>query len=194
MANYEKLDHRNSMHDFRVQSVYNLMTKTDKEIESDLGMNNDNDKEQGEINKVAHEGSMSRRSLLNRFFSPMEAGSLRGSIFAMSSLALGTGCLALPKSFINMSLIAAVVVLLLGSAAAYWSLILMIEASRKSQITEYSRLVKESLGKGLALFLDIMILIYIFGILISYQVISNKIYNNSLPINWILRLRSVDDN
>lgn len=176
MADYKKLEQRKSMENFKVQSVYNLLTKTSKQIESDLGIGEELDKEKNNINNEVNDGSVSRRSLFNRIFAPMEAGSLRGSIFAMSSLALGTGCLALPKSFNHMSMTVALVILLLGASAAYWSLIIMIEASRKSQITEYSRLVKETLGKCLALFLDIMILIYIFGILISYQVISNTIF------------------
>jgi hypothetical protein len=191
MADYQKLEKRDSMDNFKVQSIYGLMTKTSKQIEDDLGMESGMDREQGDLNKVVNDASMSRKSLFNRIFSPMEAGSLRGSIFAMSSLALGTGCLALPKSFSHMSLSLALTVLLLGGTAAYWSLIIMIEASRKSQLTEYSRLVKESLGSRLALFLDIMILIYIFGILISYQVISKpKIHNDSLSTYWFLCLRS----
>jgi hypothetical protein len=165
---------------FKVQSVYNLMTKSDEQINKEICMSNtdtDDLLESGEnINQQHPAGG--RRSLLNRVFSPMQAGSLRGSVFAMSSLALGTGCLALPKNFGTMSFTCALLVLLLGSAAAYWSLTIMIEASRKTKVTEYSRLVKESLGKKMALFLDIMILIYIFGILISYQVISKSTYNN----------------
>lgn len=106
----------------------------------------------------------------------MEAGSLRGSIFAMSSLALGTGCLALPIRFSQMSMSCALVVLLFGSIAAYWSLIIMIEASNKTNSRDYSTLVKESLGTKASLFLNITMLIYILGILISYQVISKFYY------------------
>ena len=194
MADYQKLEQGKRMENFKVQSVYNLLTKSTKQIESDLGINEENDKEKNNINNEVNDISNSRKSLFNRIFSPMEQGSLRGSIFAMSSLALGTGCLALPKTLNNMSLTVALVVLILGAACAYWSLIIMIEASRKSQITEYSRLVKKILGNGLALFLDIMILIYIFGILISYQVISKKIliqFINKLDHLFMMYFRAV---
>jgi hypothetical protein len=153
--------------DFNVQSVYNLMTKSNEQIVNEIGMEKNQDQQQS-----LEEGVINNKTIYERLFSPMDAGSLRGSVFAMSSLALGTGCLALPKNFGTMSFTGALLTLIFGSAVAYWSLIIMIEASRKTKCTEYSRLVKESLGNKLALFLDIMILIYIFGILISYQVIS----------------------
>jgi hypothetical protein len=166
---------------YAAQSVYNLMTKTSQQFAHDLGM----DSKQGDDKVFAEnpesirlsnftEDTENRKSLMNRMFSRMEEGSLRGSIFAMSSLALGTGCLALPLRFGQMSVLGALIVLLLGSLAAYWSLRIMIEASRKTNTMDYSRLVKESLGPKLALTLDIVILIYIFGILISYQVISKS--------------------
>jgi hypothetical protein len=161
-------------------SVYNLMTKTSHEFAEDLGIDTNtrnnrafSDNENGESNRLTNlEYRENRKTLINRMFSKMDEGSLRGSIFAMSSLALGTGCLALPLRFGQMSVVGALIMLILGSMAAYWSLVIMIEASRKTNTMDYSRLVKESLGSKLALLLDIIILIYIFGILISYQVIS----------------------
>ena len=159
--------------DFNVQSVYNLMTKSNEQIVNEIGLEKKQDEQQLiDQQQSLEEGDVNNKTIYQRLFSPMDAGSLRGSVFAMSSLALGTGCLALPKNFGTMSFTGALLTLVFGSAVAYWSLIIMIEASRKTKCTEYSRLVKESLGNKLALFLDIMILIYIFGILISYQVIS----------------------
>jgi hypothetical protein len=168
---------------FHATSVYNLITKSNKEFATDLGMDKEpSDKEnivspsEYPINRYSNNSSTpseeNRKSLMNRIFSPMDEGSLRGSIFAMSSLALGTGCLALPCKFGQMSFVVALVMLVIGSICAYWSLVIMIEASRKTNTMDYSRLAKESLGPKMALLLDIIILIYIFGILISYQVIS----------------------
>ncbi len=180
MADYNRVNdndqrgHSNNS-DFHVQSVYNLMTKTNEEIINEIGTQKNPDEPQSADSNVLELNNATSKTLTQRLFSPMEAGSLRGSIFAMSSLALGTGCLALPKNFGNMSFVGALLTLCFGSAVAYWSLVIMIEASRKTNVKEYSRLVKESLGNRLALFLDIMILIYIFGILISYQVISKLI-------------------
>lgn len=161
--------------EYHPTNIYNLMTKTDKEFENTIAGRTDHEEDltKTELNDVDLEvPSNDSRPLMKRMFSPMEAGSLRGSIFAMSSLALGTGCLALPKRFGQMSFVGAMSVIIIGSMAAYWSLTIMIQSALKAGTYDYSRLVKETLGKGLAKFLDIIILIYIFGILISYQVIS----------------------
>jgi amino acid permease len=159
---------------FKVSTVYNLITKSDDQLKNDFLSNKENEENRVESGYDINRLSDTRKSLMQRIFSPMLPGSLRASIFAMSSLALGTGCLALPQNFEHMSFVMALIVLIIGSGSAYWSLTIMIEASRKKGLTEYSKLVKESLGKGMALFLDIMILIYIFGILTSYQVIIYK--------------------
>jgi hypothetical protein len=149
----------------------NFMTKTDEQIQDFI-----NEKNNPEINRnTDSEGQFeksSRRSLVERYFSKIEAGSLRGSIFAMSSLALGTGCLALPLQFKNMSLLFALIVLIFSGLAAYWSLSIMILSSIKFKSYDYSKLVFHVFGKCFSMVLDITILIYIFGILISYQVIS----------------------
>lgn len=158
-------------------NILNFMTKTDEQIQDFI-----NEKNPHEINKnlTDSEGQFdksSRRSLVERYFSKIEAGSLRGSIFAMSSLALGTGCLALPLQFKNMSLFFAMLVLIFSGMSAYWSLSIMILSSIKYKSFDYSKLVFHVFGKCFSMVLDITILIYIFGILISYQVISNRIFN-----------------
>ncbi len=116
-----------------------------------------------------------KRSIMKRFFSPMEEGSLRGSIFAMSSLALGTGCLALPQKFGQMSFVVSLITIIFAALSAYWSLKIMIIVSKKIKCNEYSKCVSFSFGKKAANFLDVVTIIYIFGILISYQVISKNI-------------------
>lgn len=160
---------------FKIQSVYNLMTKSDEEIITELGF----------MKKLPDEEALpninddSRRTLSKRLFSKMEAGSLRGSIFAMSSIALGTGCLALPQVLDQLSLVIGALLIVLGAVVAYWSMVIMIESSRKTGSTDYSEAVMGSLGPKPALFLDIVVLLYIFGILVSYQVLSKIL----LPVN-----------
>ena len=154
---------------FKPASIYDFMTKSDDQIIDQLNGKDNNQL----IDDQQNFEETGRTSIFKRMFGKMEAGSLRGSIFAMSSLALGTGCLALPQKFEQMSLLGALIVLIFGSVAAYWSLVLMVKSSEKTKIFDYSKLVKEQLGKNYGLFLDLVILIYIFGILISYQCISN---------------------
>ena len=112
-----------------------------------------------------------KRTFTQRAFGKMEAGSLRGSIFAISSIALGTGCLSLPIRFTQLGLLGGIISLLIGASCAYWSLTAMITATKKSKETDYSRIVKDTLGVCPGYLLDCIILLYIFGVIISYLVV-----------------------
>lgn len=142
-------------------------------LQSDIDCDNNsnvNDFSKDNKNEIANENI--HRSFCNRLFGKMNEGSLRGGILAMSSLSLGTGCLALPRIFENVSLLVAILIIIFGSLSAYWSLTLMIKSALPSKTYDYSKLVKIELGLKTSKFLDVVILIYIFGVLISYQVIS----------------------
>lgn len=116
-----------------------------------------------------------QKTCWQRYFSQMNEGSFRASIFSMCSLALGTGCLTIPLQFQQMSVLGGVIALIFSSAAAYWSLNIMILSSLKSNVYDYSKLVINEFGKKWARFLDSIIIIYGIGILISYQVISKHL-------------------
>jgi hypothetical protein len=159
-------------------NIFALMTKSDQEIIDTIGTIKNEQKEELVGSKLNSDDDgmeiREQRTLVQRLFGKMEAGSLRGSVFAMSSLALGTGSLALPLRFGQMSFTCALLVLIIGAIIAYWSLTIMIEASKRSKqgVGDYSRIVKTTLGNGMSLLLDIFIAVYIFGILVSYQVMS----------------------
>ena len=42
------------------------------------------------------EDNQLKKTIWERYFSPMKEGSLRGSVFAISAVAIGTGCFSLP--------------------------------------------------------------------------------------------------
>lgn len=157
-------------------NAFNFLLKDDKQVEeefiTDLSQDNIKMKFKDEEGNDADQSSGSRRTFVERYFSKIEPGSLRGSIFAMSSLALGTGCLAIPNQLQYMSLIGGIFIILFSGMSAYWSLSIMILSSKKYKTADYSKLVFHVYGKFLSALLDYTILIYIFGILISYQVIS----------------------
>lgn len=111
------------------------------------------------------------RGIFDRIFGKMRAGSLRGSIFAMTSLSIGTGCLSFTKKVIQFGFVWFGVFLIISAYAIYWSLVGMIRVSRKHGDLEYSSSVKKILGKIPALVIDIMTMVYSFGIIITYEVI-----------------------
>lgn len=120
------------------------------------------------------------RSLYDRLFSKVESGSVRGSIFTLSIMCLGSGLLALPKKFKYMSISVAIVDVILAGCAAYWTLTLMILTAKKYKIYEYSKLCEKLYGRWLSLFADLTLLVYVLGILILYQVLSKNVFKYSL--------------
>ena len=104
----------------------------------------------------------------------LEPGSIRGSIFTMTSIALGMGCLTLPFQFQTLSFSLSVIIMTLAALASYWSLNIMILSGQKHNKTNYSKLVRLVFGHKFATLFDYIMILYIFGILIAYQVLSNN--------------------
>ncbi len=112
-----------------------------------------------------------KKKCFQRYFGKMNQGSLRGSIFSLSSIALGTGCLSLPLRCTQIGLINGIILLLFGAIFSYWTLCCMDKAARKSKYKDYSPIVKEILGKKTGILLDIVILIDIFVVITAYLVV-----------------------
>ena len=130
--------------------------------------------EQNEIETLEREKSLvldDKRSLFNKIFGPLEAGSIRGSIFNMVILSLGTGMLALPKYVGNTSILFACIFIIVIAILVWWSLLLLSKACEKNQIYNYSKLLKQLYGKPISIIYDIIVILYSFGVLILYNVI-----------------------
>ena len=121
------------------------------------------------------EKSIDKRSIFKKLFSKIEEGSLRGCIFNLCILSLGTGCLALPQKIQYITIFFSPIIIILAGIANIWSLLLLSEMSSKYHITKYDELVKKLLGKSLSLFLDITMILNQSGMIILYQVILYKL-------------------
>jgi len=115
------------------------------------------------------------KSLSMRLFGKIEAGSLRGSIFNMVILSLGSGCLSLPKSMSEMSLGMGIISIILTASVTYWTLYILGRTCDKYRVFNYSKLTRLLLGNGFGVALDIIIFIYIYGIIVMYQVVGKNV-------------------
>jgi len=115
-----------------------------------------------------------KKSFADRWFSKIQANSLRGSIFNLSILLLGTGCLALPNKMSLMSLTAGLIAIVCTGFASYMTLYFLTFCSVKENIFDYTFLVKKIYGKSLGKVLDASLSLFIFGQICLYQVISNN--------------------
>lgn len=149
---------------------------TDFERDTKEGLNNQNEEDlrnsvESEKDEVDLIMKSNERTIFDKMFSRMHPGSLRASIFNLSILSIGVGCLSLPQRFMQISVIVGIIVVISAGLLAYWTLQIIIEAGRKKGITEYSKVILEYCGYRWSVFADITIIVYIFGILIVYQII-----------------------
>ena len=126
------------------------------------------------------------RTCIKRTFGKMNPGSLRGSIFNLCILSLGTGLLAIPQKIGYMSVILSPFVIILSGIANYWSLNILVNMSIKLNLKTYESIVNKLLGNKISIFLGIIMSINQSGIIILYQVILYKLIGS-------LGYNSVDD-
>ena len=106
-----------------------------------------------------------------RILHPMQYGSLRGSIFGLSSMCLEAGSMVLAVRCKEFGMVNFLIFIVLGGLVAYWTLVMMIKAGKNMKEKNYSKVVKEILGKKVGFLVDVNIALYLFGALISFQVI-----------------------
>ena len=112
-----------------------------------------------------------KAKFFERILHPIQYGSLRGSIFGLSSMCLEASSMLLAIRCQQFGMVNFLIFLVLGAACAYWCLIMMIRAGKNIKEKSYSKVVKIILGKKVGVFVDINIALYLFGALISFQVI-----------------------
>ena len=147
----------------------------------------------GDINEDINEGIVEKRSWFKRTFGKMNPGSLRGSIFNLCILSLGTGLLAIPQKIGYMSLILSPFIIILSGIANYWSLNILVNMSIKFGLKNYESIVNKLLGNKLSIFLGIIMSINQSGIIILYQVILYKLLGGVINEIGSLGYISVDD-
>jgi len=133
------------------------------------------------------DGYKEDRNWYKNFVSKVFPGSIRASVFSLSILSIGTGCLSLPQRVGQMSVLACCIFILIGGISAYWTLKLLIIASIRCKETTYSKVISKLCGSIWAKVLDYSILVYIFGVLIIYQTLS-KLKINIKFLGWLEHL------
>ena len=139
------------------------------------------------------EEKIEERTWCKRTFGKMNPGSLRGSIFNLCILSLGTGLLAIPQKIGYMSIVFSPIIIILSGLANYWSLNILVNMSIKLKLKNYESIVKQLLGKKLSLFLGIIMSINQSGIIILYQVILYKLLGGVINEIGNFGFISVDD-
>ena len=149
------------------------------------------DKEESEIKdnaKKIEEVDSQKKSIncLDKFCGQKEVGgSISGAIFAMTSLSIGTGCLTFTKRVIQFGFVWFGVFLFIGGLATYWTLVGLINAAKKQKDTEFSSIVRKTIGKFPAIMVDVMTCIYAWGLITTYEIILNSLIGRIAYIFFI---------
>ena len=109
----------------------------------------------------------------------MKEGSILGGVFALSSLALGTGAFSIPIRCTQLGCVWYILLLFAGASAAYWTLTGLIRSSRLVRGLDYSPTVKGLVGNWQSILIDIVIIVYLFGVFVQYMVIIYSLVGRS---------------
>jgi len=117
-----------------------------------------------DLNRRMGEG----KTFVERTFSKLDRGSVRGSIFSLSASAIGSGVLSLPYVLKLCGYVQGLAFMLLGAAGAVISLRMLATIAVEQNLPNFSKIAIKAGGNGLNLMLSLMIMVFMFGSCISY--------------------------
>ena len=126
-------------------------------------------------------GARERRSFIQRSFSKMGKGSLRGSIFSLSACAIGAGVLSLPYVLALCGWVLGISLIAIGAIAAIWSNCILAKLACDHKMKNLSTLTEKGGGKFLRSLLSFFLLVGLFGACLSFQIIITKLFIYALP-------------
>jgi amino acid permease len=110
----------------------------------------------------------------------MKEGSIQGSVFTLSSLALGTGAFAIPIRCTQIGCFWFSLSIILVAFITFLVLSNLIKSARTVHGEEYSTSVKRIIGKIPAILIDIILMLYLFGVIIQFNVIIYSLIGRSV--------------
>ena len=123
----------------------------------------------------------------------MGPGSMRGCIFNLCILSLGTGSLALPQKIGYMSVVATPIVIFVSGAINYWTLTILGDVARKYKLRKYEDAVTKLFNPKLSRFLSIVMVLNQSGMIILYQVIMYKLLGGVINEFFSLGYSNVEE-
>lgn len=161
-----------------------------KQIQGNRGNNNDDEGSDNEDStehidseRPSNENDISSdRSLLQRTFGKLGKGSMRGSIFALANVALGTGCLSIARTLDYLGIIPAAFIVFIIALLTYHTLEILGRASNKFKIYNISALIGHIFSPKLKRIYDALLLVHSFGVMagitvICYDIIGIVLYD-----------------
>ena len=153
--------------------------------------NTNQNKEDNHLDEELEE--IDNRTCFQKTCGKMGPGSMRGCIFNLCILSLGTGALALPQKIGYMSMIASPIVIFISGAINYWTLTIMADVGRKYKLRKYEDVVSKLFSQHLSKFLSIVMVFNQTGMIILYQVIMYKLLGGVINEFFSLGYSNVEE-
>ena len=146
------------------------------------------------LNKIEEElEEVDNRTCFQKTCGKMGPGSMRGCIFNLCILSLGTGSLALPQKIGYMSMVASPIVIFVSGAINYWTLTILGDVGRKYKLRKYEDVVPKLFSKQLSSFLSVVMVFNQSGMIILYQVIMYKLLGGVINEFFSLGYSNVEE-
>ena len=165
--------------------------QTSKDSTNEMISLKDNNKESNHLDEELEE--IDNRTCFQKTCGKMGPGSMRGCIFNLCILSLGTGALALPQKIGYMSMIASPIVIFISGAINYWTLTIMSDVGRKYKLRKYEDIVSKLFSQNLSNFLSIVMVFNQSGMIILYQVIMYKLLGGVINEFFSLGYSNVEE-
>ena len=149
-------------------------------VNENISLKNNKQKIENTNNKIEASSEeeveeVDNRTWFQKTCGKMGPGSMRGCIFNLCILSLGTGSLALPQKIGFMSMVASPIVIFVSGAINYWTLTILGDVAKKYKFRKYEDVVSKLFSQQLRYFLSIVMVLNQSGMIILYQVIMYKL-------------------
>jgi hypothetical protein len=153
----------------------------------------DNSNNKTELNSEEEIEEVDNRTCFQKTCGKMGPGSMRGCIFNLCILSLGTGSLALPQKIGFMSMVASPIVIFVSGAINYWTLTILGDVGRKYKLRKYEDIVSKLFSQQLSTFLGFVMVLNQSGMIILYQVIMYKLLGGVINEFFSLGYANVEE-
>ena len=153
----------------------------------------DNSNNKTELNYEEEIEEVDNRTCFQKTCGKMGPGSMRGCIFNLCILSLGTGSLALPQKIGFMSMVASPIVIFVSGAINYWTLTILGDVGRKYKLRKYEDIVSKLFSQQLSTFLGFVMVLNQSGMIILYQVIMYKLLGGVINEFFSLGYANVEE-
>jgi amino acid permease len=111
-------------------------------------------------------------------------GSMKSSIFNLTTATIGAGVLSVPRSFYYSGIYLSVLLYLVCALLGYISNILLVKCAERLKKYTYMGLAEKTQNKFMVIFIKINFLIANWGFVVAYVILVNKTFAKTIEIFW----------